>query len=129
MERNRMKIAPGLLLAIALLVLLAAILVGGQVWVLTGSTPLGIGAIVFVGGFLAIGALPLARRLTPTGNQFLGEYHGPLKEGDFADVAQVVSEAGAKGKIRQGVDERPERVAESVRSLLAGRGKGKNRTK
>ncbi|SVD55496.1 uncharacterized protein METZ01_LOCUS408350, partial [marine metagenome] len=47
-----MKIAPGLLFSILLLVLLTVILVGGQVWALTGSTTLGIAAGVVTGGLL-----------------------------------------------------------------------------
>ena len=77
-----MKIAPGLLFSILLLVLLTAILVGGQVWALTGSTTLGIAAGVATGGLLGMGVRPLARRLAPGGRRFFGEYRGTLEEGD-----------------------------------------------
>ena len=115
-----MKNAPGLLFPILLLVLLAAILAGGQVWALSGSTPLGIAAAVATCGLLGVGVRPLVRRLTPGGRRFFGEYRGSLEEGDFVDVAQVVSDGGPRGKIRQGVQHRPDRVAGSVRSILAG---------
>ena len=115
-----MKIAPGLLFSILLLVLLTAILVGGQAWALTGSTTLGIAAGVATGGLLGMGVRPLARRLTPGGRRFFGEYRGTLEEGDFVDVAQVVSDAGSRGKIGHGVQQRPERVAGSVRAILGG---------
>ena len=115
-----MKTAPGLLFPILLLVLLVALLVGGQVWALPGSTPLGIAAFVATGGLLGAGVRPLVRRLGPVGRRFFGEYRGPLEETDFIDVVQVVSDAGSRGKIRHGVQQRPERVAESVRAMLSG---------
>ena len=111
-----MKIAPGLLFSILLLVLLTAILVGGQVWALTGSTTLGIAAGVATGGLLGMGVRPLARR-------------GTLEEGDFVDVAQVVSDAGSRGKIGHDVQQRPERVAGSVRAILGGQVRPKGGSK
>ena len=124
-----MKIAPGLLFSILLLVLLTAILVGGQVWALTGSTTLGIAGGVATGGLLGMGVRPLARRLTPGGRRFFGEYRGTLEEGDFVDVAQVVSDAGSRGKIGHGVQQRPERVAGSVRAILGGQVRPKGGSK
>lgn len=115
-----MKTSPGLLFPILLLVLLVALLVGGQVWALTGSTPLGMAAFVAAGGLLGAGVRPLVRRLRPVGRRFFGEYRGPLEEGDFVDVAQVVSDAGSRGKIRHGVQQRPERVAGSIRAIMSG---------
>jgi hypothetical protein len=115
-----MKTAPRLLFPILLLVLLVALLVGSQVWALTGSTPLGIAAFVATGGLLGVGVRPLVRRLAPVGRRFFGEYRGPLEEADFIDVVQVVSDAGSRGKIRHGVQQRPERVAGSVRAMLSG---------
>ena len=124
-----MKIAPGLLFSILLLVLLTAILVGGQVWALTGSTTLGIAAGVATGGLLGMGARPLARRLAPGGRRFCGEHRGTLEEGDFVDVAQVVSDAGSRGKIGHGLQQRPERVAGSVRAILGGQVRPKGGSK
>ena len=124
-----MKIAPGLLFSILLLVLLTAILVGGQVWALTGSTTLGIAGGVATGGLLGMGVRPLARRLTPGGRRFFGEYRGTLEEGDFVDVAQVVSDAGSRGKIGHDVQQRPERVAGSVRAILGGQVRPKGGSK
>jgi|TARA_B100001964_G_scaffold218291_1_gene259159 hypothetical protein len=113
-----MKTPPGLLFLGALLVLLTAALAGGQVWALTGSTPLGITVTVCTGALLGLGSRPLVRRLTPGRRQFFGEYHGALEEGDFVDVAEVVSDTGSRGKVRHGAEHRPDRVAGSVRSLL-----------
>jgi len=120
-----MKITPGLLFSILLLVLLTVILVGGQVWALTGSTTLGIAAGVVTGGLLGMGVRPLARRLAPGGRRFFGEYRGTLEEGDFVDVAQVVSDAGSRGKIRDGIQQPPERVAGSIRAILGGQARPK----
>lgn len=119
MERNCMKTPPGLLFLVALLVLLAAALVGGQVWAITGSTPLGAAAGLAVGAVLGVLARPVLRRLTPGRRQFLGEYRGTVDDGEFAAVADVLVDGTTRGKIKHGVDERPERVAESVRSLLS----------
>jgi hypothetical protein len=113
-----MKTSPGLLFLSSLLVLMVATLVGGQVWALTGLVPLGLGTGLIAAGLLGAGVRLLLRRLTPGRRRFFGEYQGAVEEGDFSDVAQVVSEAGPRGKIRHGVEERPDRVAGSVRSLL-----------
>lgn len=120
-----MKTSLGLLALSSLFVLSAATLVGGQVWALTGLVPAGIATAVVTGGLLGAGVRPLLKRLAP-GRQFFGEYQGELKEGDFGDVVQVVSEAGPRGKIRYGAQERPDRVAGSVRSLLSD-GSGRKR--
>ncbi len=71
----------------------------------------------------------LIHRLATGGRRFFGEYQGPIEEGEFTDVAQVVSDSGARGKVRHGAQHRPERVAGSVCSLLthSGRQKGTNR--
>lgn len=113
-----MKTSPGLLFSIFLLVFMAAALLGGQLWAMTGSVPLGVAAGLAVGALLSVGARALVRRLAPGRRQFFGEYRGPLEAGDYADAGQVVSEGGSKGKIRMGVQDRPDRVASSVRSLL-----------
>ncbi len=113
-----MKTSPGLLFLATLLVVFAAVLAGGQVWALTGMVPLGIATGLVSGGLLGVGARTLLKHMAPGRRQFLGEFQGDLKESDFGDVAQVVSDAGPRGKIRHGVQERADRVAGSVRSLL-----------
>ncbi|MDA0335787.1 MAG: hypothetical protein O2782_11520 [bacterium] len=113
-----MKTSPGLLFLTTLLVMFAAVLVGGQVWAFTGIVPLGIGMGLGSGGLLGVGARSLLKHLAPGRRQFLGEYQGDLTESDFGDVAQVVAETGPRGKIRHNVQERADRVAGSVRSLL-----------
>ncbi|MBQ38700.1 MAG: hypothetical protein CME04_20115 [Gemmatimonadaceae bacterium] len=79
---------------------------------------MGITVTVCTGALLGLGSRPLVRRLTPGRRQFFGEYHGALEEGDFVDVAEVVSDTGSRGKVRHGAEHRPDRVAGSVRSLL-----------
>lgn len=124
-----MKTSPGLLFSVVLLVLMAAALLGGQLWALTGSVPVGLAAAAAAAALLGAGARTLLRRFAPGGRQFFGEYRGSLEAEDFAEVGQIVSEAGPKGKIRLGVQERPDRVASSVRSILGdvSSGKGKRR--
>ena len=38
----------------------------------------------------------LIHRLATGGRRFFGEYQGPIEEGEFTDVAQVVSDSGAR---------------------------------
>jgi membrane protein implicated in regulation of membrane protease activity len=124
-----MKIPAGLLFLIVLFVLLAAALVGGQIWAMTGSIAWSCVAAVVSAGLLGLCVRFLIHRLATGGRRFFGEYQGPIEEGEFTDVAQVVSDSRARGKVRHGAQHRPERVAGSVRSLLthSGRQKGTNR--
>lgn len=113
-----MKTPPGLLFSVILLVVLAAALAGGQVWVITGSTPLGVICAIGTGAGLGLAARPVLRRYSPTRSQFFGEVRGTLEDGEYDDIGNVLTEAGPRGKVRHGANERPERVAESIRTLL-----------
>jgi hypothetical protein len=78
-----MKIPAGLLFLIVLLVLLAAALVGGQIWAMTGSIAWSCVAAVVSAGLLGLCVRFLIHRLATGGRRFFGEYQGPIEEGEF----------------------------------------------
>ena len=120
------RAAPGLLFLIAVGVLLAAALGGGQVWAVTGSVPLGVTAAIVITTLLSLGVRPLLRRLA-VGRQVFGEQRGLVDEDEFVDVVDIVADPTPRGRIARGVEARPDRVAGSVRSLLGRSGSDRRR--
>lgn len=114
-----MKAGLGFLFLLASLVLLAAALAGGQVWVYAQSPGLGVATALVTAALLGAASRPLLRRMSSGAGRVLGEYHGAVNESDFVDAVDVVSDTSPRGKILHRVDERPERVAGSIRSMLA----------
>jgi hypothetical protein len=117
-----MKAGAGLLFLVGTLVILAGALAGGQVWAMSGSTVLGGGAGAATAVLLGLASRPLLRRLTGVGGRVLGEYRGVVDEDDFVETVEVVSDNSPRGVIERGVNQSPDRVAGSIRSLLGDEG-------
>lgn len=122
-----MKLTAGLIFMIALLLLGAAALVGGQLWALTGSAPLGWGA-----GAVALAGLGIATRAflrmvaARRSVRFLGETKA-FDRSDFVEVVRLDGEDTTRSRIEEKMQEGPERVAGSIRSLLSRRDQGGSR--
>ena len=119
-----MKLSAGLVFMVSALLLGVAALVGGQLWALTGSTPLAWCAGAVSLALLTIAAEALRRTCaTRRSVRFLGELKA-FDRDDFVDAVRLDADDGPRSRIEDKVQEKPERVAGSIRSLLSERGKG-----
>ena len=103
----------GLMLMLGFFLFGLGFLGGGQIWVLTGSIPLGaMGAGMVV---LVLGAIFRTLRRRRESFRFLGEVRGVVEE-EFTDL--VEDEDGAKARVEEKAQKRPEQAAGSIRSML-----------
>ncbi len=102
---------------IGVLLVGVAALVGSQVWAFSGSAVLAYGAGLVSLALLLIVTRALLRRLMIGRNvRFLGELKA-FDKADFVD-AVALSEDTGRSRIEDKVQQEPEQVAGSIRSLL-----------
>ena len=113
-----MKPTAGLVLMIGVLLVGAAALVGSQVWAFSGSAALAYSAGVLSLALLFIITRSLLRRLMIGRSvRFLGELKA-FDKSDFVDAVALSDDTG-RSRIEDKVQQKPEQVAGSIRSLLA----------
>ena len=104
---------------IGVLLLGAAGLVGGQLWALTGSVLLACAAGVLCLALFAMATRSFLRRIMIGRNiRFLGELKA-FDKADFVNAVTLDGEDAGRSRIEQKVQDTPEQVAGSIRSLLA----------
>lgn len=103
----------GSTLMLGFLVFGLGVLGGGQIWAMTGSIPLG----AMGGGMVVLMLGGIFRKLRKRRKIFglFGEVHGVIEE-EFTDL--IEDEVRAKTRVEEKVQQRPERAAGSVRSML-----------
>lgn len=113
------KPTAGLVFMIGVLLLGAAGLVGGQLWALTGSVLLACAAGVLCLALFAMATRSFLRRIMIGRNiRFLGELKA-FDKADFVNAVTLDGEDAGRSRIEQKVQDTPEQVAGSIRSLLA----------
>ena len=117
-----MRTSAGLIFMLGVLAIGLSILAGGQLWALSGS--------LVVGGLAGVGSLfllalamrwLLGRARANLQISLLGERRDGPDLGDFTEAA---TDDTLRETIARGVDDQPDRVAASVRSLLSRHGNG-----
>jgi len=112
-----MRLSAGLIFMLGILAFGLSVLAGGQLWAVSGSLALG-----GVGGagvllVLILGMRWFVRRARADLRiRFLGE---PREDPDMGDFIEVATDDARRETISRNVDNRPDRAAASVRSLLS----------
>jgi len=113
LRRKKVKALDGMTVMLGFLALGLGVMAGGPVWVSTGSLLLGgvtgVVVVVFLGCFCRV----LGRRRRNF--RVLGEVGEELVEEDFTLVGD---QDMPRERVQQEVRRRPERVADSIRSML-----------
>ena len=112
-----MRLSAGLIFMLSILAIGLSILAGGQLWAISGSLVLGgvgsAGALLL----LILGMRWFLRRArSDLRIRLLGE---PRENPDMGDFIEVAADDTLRETIARDVDNRPDRVAASVRSLLS----------
>lgn len=124
-----MKPSAGSVFVVAVIILGLGVLAGGQIWVYTGSEVWGWTTGLMAAGVAGLGWRALARRATAVrGIRFLGESQEGLDESDFSEVEETDGIQRKRAKIERDLEISPQRVADSVRSMLV-KGSGEVRAK
>ena len=116
-----MKLTAGSVFILVALFLGTAGLIGGQIWVYTGSLLLATAAATLTLAILVVAMRAFLKRAAASLSiRFLGEYGGPLDERDLVDVTE--KEEAPKLRVGKDAQQRPDEVARSISKMLGGRG-------
>lgn len=112
-----MKLSAGVVFMVVILFVGLAALSGGEVWVRSGSVAMAaVAGLAVLGILIVLFRLFLRRAGAELRVRFLGEAASGLDESEFTEVAEGAE--AARLEIERGVQHRPDRVADSIRSLL-----------
>ena len=115
-----MKLTAGSVFILAALFLGTAGLIGGQIWVYTGSLLLATTAAALALAVLVIALRAFLKRAAASLSiRFLGEYGEHLDERELVDVTE---EEAPKLRVEKDAQQRPDEVARSISKMLGGRG-------
>ena len=92
------------------------LLAGMQFWIFTDSILVGVGTGLAVAGFLSWFFSGLTRKAGAR-SRFIGEVLETIDERDFIDVVET-TDRGSAERVQEKVTERPQEVADSIRSML-----------
>ena len=125
-----MNFSAGSLFVGTVIILGLGVLAAGQVWVYTGSEILGCLAGVIAAALVGFGWRAFARRATAaTEVRFLGESQPGLDESEFSEFEEETDVmAVRRSKIEKDIESSPQKVADSIRSMLV-KGGGQTRAR
>lgn len=114
------KLSAGSRFVVAVIILGSGVLAGGQVWLHTDSNILGWMTGVVAIGVAGLGWRAFARRATAAMEvRFLGESQAGLDESEFSEFEEETDVmAVRRSKIEQDLESSPQKVADSIRSML-----------
>ncbi|MBT3343310.1 MAG: hypothetical protein HN712_14065 [Gemmatimonadetes bacterium] len=110
--------AGGLIFLLAAGVVLCAALAGGQLWAMTGSVDAGLFAGAGIGAVLSVGARLLYTQIDRAGRQQMFASTEDLQDGEFVEIRDPLADS-ARTVVQTKTQERPDRVAGSVRSMMS----------
>ena len=115
-----MKLTAGSIFILVALFVGTAGLIGGQIWVYTGSLLLATAAAALALAILVIALRAFLKRAAASLSiRFLGEYGEHLDERDLVDVTE---EDAPKLRVGKDAQQKPDQVARSISMMLGGRG-------
>ena len=101
---------------IGVLTLGLGVLAGGQVWAYSGSSVWGWGSGLAAAGLIGLGWRAFLKRAARSRRiRFLGESQEGVDESEFSEISRVDE---ARAKIEKDLEQRPQKVADSIRALL-----------
>ena len=103
-------------------VLLTSALAGGQIWAITGSVDAGVLSGVSVAAVMAVAARALYGQISRAGRKKMFASVEELQDGEFVEIRDPMEDS-ARTVVTTKAQERPDRVAESLRSIMSTKNK------
>ena len=120
-----MKLTAGSVFILGTLFLGAGGLIGGEIWVYSGSLWLATAGFGLAIALLVIGLRAFLKRAAASLNvRFLGEYGDHLDERDLVEVTDAEE---SKARVESDAKQRPDQVARSISTMLGSATRAKKR--